>query len=183
MCEPSRNGACDAIKSRMACSALLPCALRAAPRRRGFSIAVGSALGVRCQGHGTAYDFTGHRSTHESVETVCLPHATDGPKSRKLHYGEYVGPTHVSPPNPRIKARFQRAALEPFGVSFFHIFLHAKKDMAVGDRRKSREAYKTVKSKTPPPEGVGKVERYVNTFPILCSLHLDKSPKTFYTTS
>ena len=29
-------------------SALLPCALRAAPRRRGFSIAVGSALGVRC---------------------------------------------------------------------------------------------------------------------------------------
>ena len=27
--------------------ALLPCALRAAPRRRGFSIAVGSALGVR----------------------------------------------------------------------------------------------------------------------------------------
>ena len=44
----ARNGACDAIKSRMACSALLPCALRAAPRRRGFSIAVGSALGVRC---------------------------------------------------------------------------------------------------------------------------------------
>ena len=37
---------------------------------------------LRCQGHGTAYDFTGHRSTHESVETVCLPHATDGPKSR-----------------------------------------------------------------------------------------------------
>ena len=44
-------------------------------------------------------------STHESVETVCLPHATDGPKSRKLHYGEYVGPTHVSPPNPRIKSQ------------------------------------------------------------------------------
>ena len=44
----ARNGAFDAIKSRMACSALLPCALRAAPRRRGFSIAVGSALGVRC---------------------------------------------------------------------------------------------------------------------------------------
>ena len=43
----ARNGAFDAIKPRMACtSALLPCALRAAPRRRGFSIAVGSALGV-----------------------------------------------------------------------------------------------------------------------------------------
>ena len=46
-------------------------------------------------------------------------------------------------------------------MSFFHIFLHAKKDMAVGDRRKSREAYKTVKSKTPPPETVGLVERLV----------------------
>ncbi len=64
----------------------------------------------------------------ESVETVCLPHATDGPKSRKLHYGEYVGRKYVSPPNPRIKARFQRAALEPFGVSFSSIFLHEKKD-------------------------------------------------------
>ena len=35
----------------------------------------------------------------------------DGPKSRKMHYGEFVGLTHVSPPNPRIKARIQRAAL------------------------------------------------------------------------
>ena len=35
LCEPFCNGACDAIKSRMACSALLPCALRAAlPRLR-----------------------------------------------------------------------------------------------------------------------------------------------------
>ena len=25
---------------------------------------------LRCQGHDNAYDFTGHRSTHESVETV-----------------------------------------------------------------------------------------------------------------
>ena len=25
---------------------------------------------LRCQGHGSAYDFTGHRSTHESVEAV-----------------------------------------------------------------------------------------------------------------
>ena len=42
------------------------------------------------------------------------------------------GRTHVSPPNPRIKARIQRAASEPFGVSFFDIFLHAKKDIAPG---------------------------------------------------
>ena len=27
---------------------------------------------LRCQGHGTAYDFTGQCSKHESVETVCL---------------------------------------------------------------------------------------------------------------
>ena len=32
-----------------------------------------------------------------------LAHATDGPKSRKLHQCELVGPTHVSPPSPRIK--------------------------------------------------------------------------------
>ena len=105
---------------------------------------------LRCQGHGTAYDFTGQRSKHESVETVCLPHATDGPKSRKLHYGELVGPAHVSPPNPRIKARIQRAALEPFGVSFFHIFLHAKKDMATGGRSEKRMPVKTRKKRYRP---------------------------------
>ena len=79
----------------------------------------------------------------------------DGPKSRKLHYGEFVGRGHVSPPNPRIKARFQRAALEPFGVSFFDIFLHAKKDIATGGRWFSREVGENVKSKISPPEGVG----------------------------
>ena len=59
-------------------------------------------------------------------------HATDGPKSRKLHLGEFVVKYARLPSFPRIKARFQRAALEPFGVSFFHIFLHDKKDMAAG---------------------------------------------------
>ena len=90
-------------------------------------------------------------------------HATGGPKSRKLHYGEYVGPTHVSPPNPRIKARFQRAALEPFGLSFSPIFLQTKKDMATGGRWSRRAPGKNVKSKTSPPEGVGLAERLVNT--------------------
>ena len=89
-------------------------------------------------------------STIESVETVCLPHATGGPKSRKLHQCEFVGLTHVSPPNPRIKARFQRAALEPFGVSFFHIFLHAKKDMATGGRSEKRMPVKTRKKRYRP---------------------------------
>ena len=72
----------------------------------------------------------------------------DGPKSRKLHYGEYVGPTHVSPPNPRIKARFQRAALEPFGTPFSPIFRRATKDgvpegcwksRAVGEKRATKD--------------------------------------------
>ena len=67
----------------------------------------------------------------------------DGPKSRKLHQCEFVGRPHVSPPNPRIKARFQRAALEPFGLSFFHIFLQTKKDMATGGRTEKRMPVKT----------------------------------------
>ena len=78
-----------------------------------------------------------------------------GPKSRKLHQCELVGPTHVSPPNPRIKARFQRVALEPFGVSFFHIFLHAKKDMAPGGPTEKRMPVNSQNTKTTPPGGVG----------------------------
>ena len=84
---------------------------------------------------------------YNRVRGSSAEHATDGPKSRKLHYGEYVGRPHVSPPNPRIKARIQRAALEPFGLSFFHIFLQTKKDMAVGDRRLPNAAGKYVKQK------------------------------------
>ena len=72
-----------------------------------------------------------------------LAHATGGPKSRQLHYGEHVQSGHVSPPNPRIKARFQRAALEPFGLSFFHIFLQTKKDMAPGGPTEKRIPVKT----------------------------------------
>ena len=78
----------------------------------------------------------------------------DGPKSRKLHYGEHVGRKYVSPPNPRIKARIQRAALEPFGVSFSSIFLHEKKDGVPEGRRNSREVGKNEKRKTSPPEVV-----------------------------
>ena len=71
--------------------------------------------------------------------------------------------------------------MEPFGVSFFDIFLHAKKDIAtggrwfsrevgkkrttkdgaVGDRRSSIAASKNVKRKTLPPKGVGIAERQV----------------------
>ena len=124
MCLPSRNGAFDAIKSRMACSALLPCALRAAPRRRGFSSAVGSALGVRC-GAVEWVELTQPPNFRLQIKLVILSvptnspqcvrynrvrgnsaeHATDGPKSRKLHQCEHVQSRHVSPPNPRIKSQ------------------------------------------------------------------------------
>ena len=100
---------------------------------------------------------------YNRVRGSSAEHATDGPKSRKLHQCEFVEPRHVSPPNPRIKARFQRAALEPFGVSFFDIFLHAKKDIAVGDRWFRRAAGKKVQRKISLSETVGKVERSVNS--------------------
>ena len=65
-------------------------------------------------------------------ETTADGTPPDGPKSRKLHYGEFVEKQVRLPSFPRIKARFQRAALEPFGVSFSSIFLHEKKDGAAG---------------------------------------------------
>ena len=40
----------------------------------------------------------------------------------------------TSPLIPPYKSGFQRAAWEPFGVSFSDIFLHAKKDVAAGGR-------------------------------------------------
>ena len=48
---------------------------------------------------------------------------------------------------PYKKARFQRAALEPFGLSFSPIFLQTKKDRATGGRRSRREVGKHVKPK------------------------------------
>ena len=143
MCLRVRNGAFDAIKSAAAL-ALIPLPLRAAPRRRGFSIAVGSALGVRCQGHGTAYDFTGHRSKHESVEAVCL-HTPRTGLNRVNCTNANTYRVGTSPLIPPYKSGLQRAALKPFGVSFSDIFLHAKKDVAAGGRsfrRASRDIEK-----------------------------------------
>ena len=75
---------------------------------------------------------------------------SDEPKSRKMHQCELVERYVRLPSFPRIKARFQRAALEPFGVSFSSIFLHEKKDGATGGRRTCREVGKHVKQKIPP---------------------------------
>ena len=48
-----------------------------------------------------------------------LAHATDGPKSRQLHYGEHVQSGHVSPPNPRIKSQIPKGG---FGA-LWRVFL------------------------------------------------------------
>ena len=103
----ARNGAFDAIKSRMACSALLPCALRAALLRKTARLTQPPDFRPQItpvilkvptiSPHYVQYN----RVRGNSV----LAHATDGPKSRKLHQCEFVGLTHVSPPNPRIKSQ------------------------------------------------------------------------------
>ena len=48
------------------------------------------------------------RSTIESVDTVCLPHATDGPKSRKLHPGAHVEKSARLPSEPPYKSQFPK---------------------------------------------------------------------------
>ena len=60
-----------------------------------------------------------HMEQYNRVRGNSAKHATDGPKSRKLHYGEYVGLTHVSPPNPRIKSQNPKGG---FGALWF-VFL------------------------------------------------------------
>ena len=145
----ARNGAFDAIKSRMACSALLPCALRAAPRRRGFSIAVGSALGVRCSekqqdlcNHPTSDYKSGWLffkfqqflcitcSTIESVEAV----QNGGPaKAQRSGFGGERRSSGTTELLPR-KAKRRMWSLRRRGTPFSPIFRRATKDGATGGR-------------------------------------------------
>mgnify|MGYP006919025281 CR=1 FL=1 len=53
--------------------------------------------------------------------------------------------------------------MEPFGVSFFHIFLHAKKDMAPGGPTEKRMPVKTQNKTIAPPEVASKAARQVKT--------------------
>ena len=46
------------------------------------------------------YRYLGTRSTTESGEIMRLRIPPDGPKSRKLHLGEFVGRKYVSPHSP-----------------------------------------------------------------------------------
>ena len=84
MCEPFRNGAFDAIKSRMACSALLPCALRAALLRKTARLT--QPPNFRLQIRPVILKvptLSPHYVQYNRVRgNSVLAHATDGPKSR-----------------------------------------------------------------------------------------------------
>ena len=78
----------------------------------------------------------------------------DGPKSRKLHQCEFVGPTHVSPHNPRIKSQIPKGG---FGALWrvFLLYLSSREERW-GHRRSSRKenARKNVKPKISSPKGL-----------------------------
>ena len=58
--------------------------------------------------------------------------------------------THKArPASSKTLPRGSNGGRSPLGLSFSHIFLQTKKDMAVGDRWKSRATGKNVKSETP----------------------------------
>ena len=74
----------------------------------------------------------------------------------------------TSPLIPPYKSGFQRAAWEPFGVSFSDIFLHAKKDVAAGGRRLITALRKNViTEKRKSPAAVPRA----GLFPFSCSHH------------
>ena len=64
---------------------------------------------------------------------------------------------------PKTLPRGSNGGRSPLGLSFFHIFLQTKKDMAPGGRRNSREVGENVKSKILPSETVGCRARQVKT--------------------
>ena len=156
MCLPFRNGAFDAIKSAAALS-LIPLPLRTAVRWKGLHSR--NHLTAKLAKRWLFYECQQfHRtwcSTQESGgSSACNREARckkvvlgfpaepckantagtppDEPKSRKMHQCEHVEKYARLPSFPRIKARFQRAASEPFGTPFFNIFRRATKDIAAG---------------------------------------------------
>ena len=82
----------------------------------------------------------------------------DGPKSRKLHYGELVGRGHVSP-HPKHYPRGSNGDRNPLGLSFSPIFLQTKKDGATGGRQLPSAAGKKEKRKMSPPKAESQAER------------------------
>ena len=87
-----------------------------------------------------------HYVQYNRVRGNSAKHATDGPKSRKLHYGEYVGPTHVSHPNPRIKSQNPKGGFGALWRVFLR-YLSSRKERYRPRRAYSKEnAIKIVKS-------------------------------------
>ena len=105
VCLPPRNGACDAITSAAALS-LIPLPLRAALLRKTARLMQPPDFRLQIKLVILKVStFSPHYVQYNRVRGNSAKHATDGPKSRKLHQCELVGPTHVSPPNPRIKSQ------------------------------------------------------------------------------
>ncbi len=71
----------------------------------------------------------------------------DGPKSRKMHLGEFVEKYARLPSSPYYP-RGMKGGRSPLSTPFFHIFRRATKDMVPEGRKKSREARKPAKSQT-----------------------------------
>ena len=141
----------------MACaSALFPrthayCALTVMP-----SIAGRSALGVRCRGHGTAYDFPQHRSRHEGVGISGAPPLV---KIRAGHQCEHVWYRFVK--SCQHYSGGSNGGRSPLGTPFSPIFRRATKD-GVPEGTSSiekKQLGKNVGQKAMVPEGTSSIER------------------------
>ena len=177
-----RNGAIDAIKSAAALR-LFPClcVLRCLERSEHFRNHLTAKLAKRWLFHKCQlFNRTWSSRQESGGSSACNREAcckkavlgfpakpckantagtpSDEPKSRKLHQCEHVQCAHVRHHSPVLKARIQRAALEPFGTPFSSIFRRATKDGAPGGRTEKRMPVKTVNLKNLPPEGVPKRE-------------------------
>ena len=148
MCLPSRNGAFDAIKSRMACSALLPCALRAAVELMALS----QPPNFRLQITPVILKVPTISPHYVQYNRVRGSSAKRGPRqdpAERSCWGEEESPKGISSGHsgttellPR-KAKRRMWSLRRRGVSFFDIFLHAKKDIAHGGPDEKRMPVKT----------------------------------------
>ena len=161
MCEPPRNGAFDAIKSRMACSALLPCALRAAVQLNGWHLRSHPApdyklswLFFQCQHF--------RRSACGTIESVETVQKGAPAKAQRSGFGGERRSSGTTELLPR-KAKRRMWSLRRRGTPFSPIFRRATKDGAPGGPTEKTMPVNTRNKTITPPEGVGKAERLVKT--------------------
>ena len=147
----------------MACYALLP-------RTRLYCSDCGENVGTeritnlicsrKLGGCESASIFHGTRSTQRQGDKRSAAAdliASPAPLRTRRHKARQNGPKHYP--------QGIQGDRNPLGTPFSPIFRRATKDGATGGRRMSRAVGKHVKSKTPPPEVVGLVERPVKTHP------------------